>query len=105
MIFCLSKMPEILDEDPHYITVQWKPIGDYWGYLIDCLFYELKIRHPTRINREGLIRFEKILNENIKKYLKFDKEVYFPLLEKDDKDIAWCEARLNRHIEVRVKES
>ena len=63
------------------------------GYF--CLDYYRDIK----VKREDIIKYQKRVNDFIEKYLKTDLRIKIPLIEKDDDDIAWCEARVHRKID------
>ncbi len=55
-----------------------------------------------RVNREGIEKMLKRLNEMFDKYMKTKYTVVTNILDKDEDDIAWCRARIDRQVNFQL---
>jgi len=86
-----------------YTVINWTgehPEPEIIRCLIDSIgYFSLDKYRDIRVNRKDLKRLEKRVNTFVEKYLKTNLRVKIPLIDKDDDDIGWCEARIDRKID------
>lgn len=87
----------------NYMSIKWIddcPEQDIIRYLIESVgYFALNKYGDIRIKREDIIRYENRVNDFIETFLKTNLRVKIPLKEKDEDDIAWCEARVHRKVD------
>ena len=85
------------------MTIKWmetQPEHEIMRYLIESVgYFAIDKYRDIRVKREDIIKYQKRVNDFIEKYLKTDLRVKIPLIDKDDDDIAWCEARVHRKLD------
>lgn len=54
------------------------------------------------VNKEGIEKMTKRLNELFDKYMKTKYKVVAPILDKPSDDLEWCHARIDRKINFKL---
>lgn len=89
-----------------YMTIKWMdntPAEQIIRYLIESVgYFAIDKYRDIRIKRKDIIKYQKRVNDFIEGFLKTDLRVKIPLIDKDDDDIAWCEARVHRKVDFNL---
>ena len=90
-----------------YINITWNKKEDkeekILRRIIDALFdYITFTETAIRVKREDVIKLQTKINEYIEKYIKTPHKIHFPILQKEDDDIEWCKARIDRYIPYEI---
>lgn len=83
-----------------YLNITWvkEDPDEIIKYLIQAIADWGVSHRDIRVKADDLLKLQNRVNLAIKDYLKTDKRVKLPLIEKPADHIDWCKARIDRRL-------